>query len=143
MLPFQPAIEESMKYLALSIGLALTAFGVQAAEPTQCKQQIIEKSVIEMCLVPGAAFQHDLYTLKADKVLIFALVDDYSENVQLEHKIPDGPALEFPLSKQGEKSVTIKGGCLPESKDGAEIARVCNFFWGKHHVVKDVRFEFK
>lgn len=96
-----------------------------------------------MCLLPGAAFQHDLYTLKADKVLIFALVDDYAEKMQIEHVLPEGPSIEFPLSKQGEKSVTIKGGCVPESKDGAEVARVCNFFWGKHQVVKDVRFEFE
>ncbi|MGE5491498.1 MAG: hypothetical protein ACM31P_09470 [Actinomycetota bacterium] len=132
-----------MKYSIFSVWLACAAFSVQAAEPPQCKQQTIEKSVIEMCLLPGAAFQHDLYTLKADKVMIFALVDDYSENVQLEHVIPEGISMEFPLSKQGEKSVTIKGGCVPESKDGAEVARVCNFFWGKHQVVKNVRFEFK
>lgn len=94
-------------------------------------------------MVPGAAFQHDLYTLKADRVLIFALVDDYSENIELEHTIPDGETIEFPLSKQGEKTIKIRGGCIPESKDGAEVARVCNFYWGKHQVVKDVRFEFK
>lgn len=110
--------------------------------PPQCKQQTVEKSVVEMCLLPGAAFQHDLYTLEADKVLIFALVDDYSENVVLEHTIPEGITMEFPLSKQGEKTVQIRGGCVPVSKDGAEVARVCNFFWGKHQVVKDVRFEF-
>lgn len=114
-----------------------------AAEPPQCKQQTIEKSVIEMCLLPGAAFQHDLYTLKADKVLIFALVDDYSEKVELEHTLPEGLAIEFPLSQQGDKSTKIWGGCVPESKDGAEVARLCNFHWGKHHIVKDVRFEFK
>ncbi len=130
-----------------SIALAfLTWIGMSAAnaaEPPQCKQQTIEKSVVEMCLLPGAAFQHDLYTLKADKVLVFALVDDYSENVMLEHTIPEGLSIEFPLSKQGEKTVKIHGGCVPESKDGAEVARVCNFFWGKFHIVKDVRFEFK
>lgn len=132
-----------MKYLTSLIFFACAAFSAQAAEPPQCKQETVEKSVIEMCLLPGAAFQHDLYTLKVDKVLIFALVDDYSENVQLEHVIPEGPAIEFALSRQGEKSVTIKGGCVPESKDGAEVARVCNFYWGKHQIVKDARFEFK
>lgn len=135
--------EKFMKSLVPFLFLACAAFSVQAAEPPQCKQQTVEKSVIEMCLLPGGAFQHDLYTLKADKVLIFALVDDYSENIELEHAIPEGPALEFPLSRQGGKSVTIKGGCTPESKDGAEVARVCNFFWGKYQIVKDVRFEFK
>lgn len=132
-----------MKQLLSTLFLAGAVFSVQAAEPPNCKQQTIEKSTIEMCLLPGAAFQHDLYTLKADKVLIFALVDDYAEKIQIEHVIPEGPSIEFPLSKQGEKSVTIKGGCVPESKDGAEVARVCNFFWGKHQVVKDVRFEFE
>lgn len=96
-----------------------------------------------MCLLPGAIFQHDLYTLKADKVLIFALVDDYSENVELEHTIPEGLAIEFALSKQGEKTTKIRGGCVPESNDGAEVAKVCNFYWGKYQVVKDARFEFK
>jgi hypothetical protein len=132
-----------MKQFLASIPLACCASGVFAAEPPQCKQQKIEDSVIEICLLPGAAFQHDLYTLKADKVLIFALVDDYSENVELEHTLPEGLSIEFPLSKQGGKTTKIKGGCVPESKDGAEVARVCNFHWGKYQVVKDVRFEFK
>lgn len=123
--------------------LLLTPFCAQAAEPPQCKQQVIEKTTVEMCLLPGAAFQHDLYTVKADKVLLVALVDDYAEKVELEHTIPTGPAIEFPLSLQGEKSTKIKGGCVPESKDGAEVARLCNFYWGKHQIVKDVRFEFK
>lgn len=129
--------------LSVVLLLLLASIEALAAEPPQCKQQTVEKSVIEMCLLPGAAFQHDLYTLKADKVLIFALVDDYSEKVEMEHTIPEGLTIEFPLSKQGEKIVKIRGGCVPESKDGAEVARVCNFYWGKHQVVKDVRFEFK
>lgn len=133
-----------MKRPLSTILLSLVASAeVLAAEPPQCKQQTVEKSVIEMCLLPGAAFQHDLYTLKADKVLIFALVDDYSEKVELEHAIPEGLTIEFPLSKQGEKVVKIRGGCVPESKDGAEIARICNFYWGRHQIVKDIRFEFK
>lgn len=121
----------------------LASTAVFAVEPPQCKQQTVEKSVIEMCMLPGAAFQHDLYTLKVDKVLIFALVDDYAEKIEMEHVIPEGPAIEFPLSLQGEKTIRIWGGCIPESKDGAEIARQCNFHWGKHHIVKNVRFEFK
>lgn len=83
-----------------------------------------------------------MYTLKADKVLIAAFVDDYVEKVELTHTIPEGLTIELPLSKQGEKVVKISGGCLPESKDGAEVARVCNFFWGKHQIVKDIRFQF-
>lgn len=114
-----------------------------AGEPPQCVQQTVEKSLIEICLVPGAAFQHDLYTLKADKTLIVALVDDYAEKVELEHAIPEGLTIEFPLSRQGEKVVKIRGGCVPESREGVEVARLCNFFWGKHQIVKDVRFEFR
>ncbi|WP_426344903.1 hypothetical protein ACN9MU_24205 [Pseudoduganella sp. R-32] len=132
-----------MKSFATLVCTLGAAFGVQAAEGPECKRQTVEKYLIEMCLVRGAAFQHDIYTLKADKVLIFALVDDYADNVRLEHEVPEGPALEFPLSLQGGKTVTIKGGCVPESKDGAESARVCNFYWGKHQIVKDVRFEFE
>lgn len=130
-----------------SLSIILLSFfvsaGVLAAGPPHCKQQIVEKSVIEICIVPGAAFEHDLYTLKADKVLVFALVDDYSEKVELVHTIPEGLSKEFPLSKQGDKVVKIRGGCVPESKDGVEVARLCNFYWGKHQVVKDIRFVFK
>jgi hypothetical protein len=120
--------------------LATTAL---AAEPPECKQQKIEGTVIEMCLLRGAAFQHDLYTMKADKTLIFALVDDFSEKVELTHEVPPGPGIEFALSKQGESSSRITGGCVPQSKDGMEVARLCNFTWGKVQVVKDIRFEFK
>jgi len=97
---------------------------------------------MQMCLIPGGFFRHDLYTLKANNILIFALVDDYSENVTLKHTIPPGLTLEFPLSTQGVNPVTITGGCVPESKNGLEAARVCNFYWGKYHVVNDVRFAF-
>ena len=123
--------------------VALNSISAMAAEPPQCKQQTVANSVIEMCLLPGAAFQHDLYTMKADKVPIFMLVDDYSEKVELEHTIPPGMTIEFPLSKQGGNPVKITGGCVPESKDEVEVARLCNFYWGKLHVVDNVRFEFK
>lgn len=123
--------------------LGSCAAGAVAADSPQCRQQVVEKSTVELCYVPGAAFQHDLYVLKADRTVIFALVDDFSEKVELEHEIPEGPGIEFPLSRQGEKIVKIRGGCRPESQDGLEVARVCNFHWGRHHVVKDARFEFK
>jgi hypothetical protein len=113
-----------------------------AAAAPRCKQQAVEQSVVEICLVPGAAFQHDTYTLKVGNMLVFALVDDYAEKVALEHAIPEGETIELPLSKQGEKIVRITGGCLPESKDGAEVARICNFSWGRYQIVKDVRFNF-
>jgi len=86
--------------------------------------------------------QHDVYVLKADNQHVFALMDDYVEKVELSHTIPDGVTIELPLSKQGERTVVIKGGCVPESKDGMEVGRVCNFTWGKHQIVKDARFTF-
>lgn len=122
---------------------AITYTQVIAAESLECQRQTVEKSVIEMCLQRGAAFQHDVYILKSDRVPIFALVDDYADKVELEHTIPPGLTIEFPLSKQGGNVVKITGGCVPESKGGFEVARLCNFHWGKLHVVKDVRFEFK
>lgn len=130
-----------MKQILLCLAGFATAFSASAATPN-CKQSTIEKSVVEICLNPGAAFQHDVYTMKVDKVLVFALVDDYVEKVELEHTVPEGLTIELPLSKQGEKIARIKGGCVPESKDGAEVARICNFSWGRYQVVKDVRFEF-
>ena len=136
-------MENTMKPWVQGLLLGLCASGALAADPPQCRQQIVEKSTLELCLVPGAALQHDLYVLKADRQVIFALVDDFAEKVELEHEIPEGLVVEFPLSLQGEKIVKISGGCRPESKEGLEVARVCNFHWGKHHVVKDVRFEFK
>ncbi|RFB65819.1 MULTISPECIES: hypothetical protein [unclassified Herbaspirillum] len=123
--------------------LSLISVASNAAEPAQCQQQLVETTIIEMCMHPGAAFQHDLYTMKADGVMIFALVDDYSEKVELEHTIPPGETLEFPLSKQGSNPIKITGGCVPESKNGHEVARLCNFHWGKTQVVNDVRFTFK
>lgn len=133
---------KEIRYLAAAIVASLVP-NAYASEPAQCQSQTAEKTVFEMCLLPGAAFQHDLYTLKADKVLIAALVDDYAESVQLEHKVLDGPTIEFPLSRQGANPVSIVGGCVPESKDLVEVARVCNFRWGKVQIIKDVRFEFK
>ena len=131
-----------MKKAGFAAILVIAGSSAMAAPAQQCRHQKVEQSDIEICLVPDAAFQHDMYTLKADKVLIAAFVDDYVEKVELTHTIPEGLTIELPLSKQGEKVVKISGGCLPESKDGAEVARICNFFWGKHQIVKDVRFQF-
>ena len=134
----------TMKIIAIASFLA-TGFiaSAIAAESPQCKVQKTENVSFELCLQPGASFQHDVYTLKADKVLLFALVDDFVEKIELEHSIPAGITIEFPLSKQGTPTVKISGGCVPESKGGAEVARTCNFSWGKYQVIKDVRFEFK
>jgi hypothetical protein len=130
------------KYLfVLTTTIALSS-ATYAATP-DCRKTKVENTEIQMCLTPGENFQHDIYTLKADRVIIFSLVDDFVENVSLVHTIPDGPTIEFPLSKQGEKTISIVGGCLPVSEDQIEIARICNFSWGKYQVVKNVRFDFK
>lgn len=131
-----------MKKYLFALTTAITLSNTVYAATPECTQTKIENTEIEMCLTRGSHFQHDLYTLKADKVIIFSLVDDYVENVSLVHTIPEGLVIEFPLSRQGEKTVSITGGCLPVSKDQLEIARICNFSWGKYQVVKNVRFDF-
>lgn len=134
---------QTMKNIKLLIVFSIMlCTDVFASGQPKCQQQTVENVVIEMCLLSGAAFQHDLYTMKADKTLIFALVDDYSEKVELEHTIPEGITIEFQLSKQNINPIKITGGCVPESANGAEVARVCNFYWGKYQIVKNVRFEF-
>ena len=136
-------MKEAMKIIKVLITFsAILANNALAAEQPRCQKQTVENIQIEMCLLPGAAFQHDLYTLKADKTLIFALVDDYAEKVELEHKIPEGLTIELQLSKKNINPIKITGGCVPESKEGEEVARVCDFYWGKLQVVKNVRFEF-
>ncbi|MDR6887408.1 MULTISPECIES: hypothetical protein [Variovorax] len=133
------------KYLILLTIAGSLITPVVHAQPKpapECRSQQVEKSRVEMCLVRGAAFQHDIYMLRVDGAPIFALIDDYAEQVELTHALPEGLTIELPLSQQGGKVVKIVGGCLSESKDGAEVARVCNFHLGKHHVVKDQRFEF-
>jgi hypothetical protein len=130
--------------LPLLLATACTGTVAQTKPPApECRAQQVEQSKVEICLVHGAAFQHDHYMLRADGAVIFMLPDDFAEKVELEHILAEGPSIEYPLSRQGEKSVKIVGGCVPESKDGAEVARICNFRWGKYQVVKDQRFEFK
>lgn len=129
--------------LAIAASLAMPAARAQSKSAPECRGLLVERSRVEICLARGAAFQHDTYTLRVDGALIFALTDDYAEQVELTHTVPEGLTIEYPLSKQGEKIVKIVGGCLPEIKDGAEVARVCNFRWGKYPVVRDQRFEFQ
>jgi len=37
-------------------------------------------------------------------------------------------------------TVTISGGCVPISDKGTEIARLCDFTWGKIKIIDAVRF---
>jgi hypothetical protein len=48
-------------------------------------------------------FKHWTFTLEVDGETIFSLIDDYVEQVSLTHTIPDGPALELPLSRQEQR----------------------------------------
>lgn len=121
--------------------LAITTY---AAEP-KCHSQTIDGHTSELC-VTSAPFQHDYYTLKVDRALIFTLPDDYIEDVTLVHTIPKDAAIEFPLSMQGSPKVTIAGGCAPISTDqpfnggtiGVETGRRCSFKWGQKDVLKDL-----
>lgn len=121
--------------------LAATAI---AAEPS-CKVQVLDGHTSELC-VTSVPFQHDYYTLKVDRALIFTLPDDYVEDVVLTHTIPNDAAIEFPLSAQGTPTVKIAGGCAPISEQstqdgqtvGVETGRRCSFKWGKVDVLKDL-----
>ncbi|CAM2154096.1 conserved exported protein of unknown function [Pararobbsia alpina] len=134
-----------MKSLA-SICLALFALPAVAAAPN-CQTQTIDQHTSKLCIAE-LPFQHDYYTLWVDNAMVLSLPDDYVEDVSLTHTIPEDAGVEFPLSKQGTPTVTIKGGCLPVSEKrplgskmvGVEVARVCSFKWGDQQVLKDLRF---
>lgn len=133
-----------MKKTLITLSFLAFAGTALAAESTSdCKNQIIESNIVTMCLHKGGAFQHDRYSLSLNNNLIFYVVDDYVESIRLVHTVPEGPSIEFSLSRQeGHPTVDITGGCLPVSKDQIEVARKCNFSWGKHQVIKNVWFEF-
>lgn len=123
------------------LGLSTIAFA--SPNGPECQVQSGENFKAKMCLYRGQQMQHDHYSLIVDDTLIFSLVDDFSEDVHIKHTIPPGLTIELPLSKAaGDKVVEISGGCVPESKDGMEVARICNFTFGKTKVVNNVRFEF-
>jgi hypothetical protein len=111
--------------------------------PPQCKlQRLAVDHVSEICLIKGANFDHDYFTLRVDSLEVFHIADDYVESVELKHKIPRDTSIEFPLSLQGSAESTLRGGCVPVEKDGVSVASICNFTWGNIPVVKDVRFDF-
>jgi hypothetical protein len=137
-LPQEKRSAARFKYRLLLIAMMVPALAFAAPD---CREQKVDQTLIEMCRFPGGFFQHDTYVLRADKVTVFALADDFAENVTLNHTVPEAAAVEFALSHQDSKNVLIKGGCVPVSKDQLEIARICNFTWGQKQVVKDVRFD--
>jgi hypothetical protein len=137
-----PYLSSIFGFFILSLLLKPIASNAQQSKP-ECQTQAGANFTALICLARGQAMQHDLYSLVVDKALIFTLTDDFSEDVHLKHTIPPGLTLEHPLSRAaGSNTVEITGGCVPESKDEMEVARVCNFSWGGTQVVNNVRFTF-
>ncbi len=126
---------------ALLLALLLPAGTCAAEDKITCREQTAEGHKAQLCMRDPGMFRHFQFTLTVDGEHIFTLVDDYVETISLTHKIPQGPALEMPLSKQGANETTLSGGCKPVVKGDAEIARLCNFRWGKVEVIKDIRFD--
>ena len=125
------------KYLVLLL-LALPAVSMAG---TKCEERTVSGHHAKMCMYDPGMFKHWTFSLEVDGETIFALIDDYSEQVSLTHTIPDGLVLELPLSKQGQKTISITGGCAPvSSSDGTEIARQCDFTWGSVKIIDAVRF---
>ncbi|PEH83295.1 hypothetical protein [Burkholderia gladioli] len=114
-----------------------------------CQTQTQGSHKSKLC-IEQTPFKHDYYTLWVDDAPVFMLPDDYVENVSLTHTVPEDDSNEFPLSKQGMRTVTITGGCHPltetQGKGGeavsVETGRVCSFVWGQQAVVKDMQFKF-
>lgn len=94
-----------------------------ALEPPQCKQQTIEKTVMEISFIPGTTLHHDVYTPKAVIVLLFALLDDYSESVELDHTIPEGFSIKFPHSKQVKRQQNQ--GMVRSGEQGWRLSPQC------------------
>jgi tetratricopeptide (TPR) repeat protein len=124
--------------------LLATTVHAQDEKKADCRQQVVEKDILTICHQSSGPFQHYHFSLSLNNQLIFLLVDDYVEKVELEHVVPEGPAIEFSLSKQaGTKRVKISGGCVPLiSQDQTELARKCDFSWGKERIIRNVWFDF-
>ncbi len=112
------------------------------AQDKKCVEQKVNTHNSVMCVISPGLFQHDIYALFVDKQLIFNIVDDFAENVELTHTIPEGMTLELPMSENKKGNISLVGGCVPISEKGAEIARMCNFSWGNLKIVDEVRFDF-
>ena len=126
---------------AAFLALLLLALPAAASAETKCEERTVSGHHAKMCMYDPGMFKHWTFSLEVDGETIFSLIDDYSEKISLTHTIPDGPALELSLSKQGSKVVSITGGCVPvTSGRGTEIARQCDFTWGAVKIIDAVRF---
>lgn len=127
--------------LAGFLALLLFAMPSVSVAGTKCEERTVAAHRAKICMVNPGMFKHWTFSLEVDGEAIFALIDDYSEKVSLTHKIPDGPAIELPISRQGRKTISITGGCVPViNPQGSEIARQCDFMWGSIKIIDAVRF---
>jgi hypothetical protein len=123
------------------LALLFIAFPAASTASTTCKEQTVSGHHAKMCREDPGMFKHWTFSLEVDGETIFSLIDDYVEQIYLTHTVPEGPALELALSKQGTKTVSISGGCIPVfSDEGAETARKCDFTWGTVRIIENVRF---
>lgn len=107
----------------------------------KCEERDVSGHHAKLCLDNPGMFKHWLISLEVDSQMIFVLVDDYAENISLTHTVPEGLALELPLSKQGKKEISISGGCVPMLTDrNTEVGRRCNFKWGDVTIINQVEF---
>lgn len=128
---------KSARYL-VALALAMPAVAMAG---TKCEERTVAHHRAEMCMSNPGMFKHWTFSLEVDGETIFSLVDDYSEKVSLTHTLPEGLALELPLSRQGKKTVSIVGGCVPiTNSEGTEIARQCDFTWGDVKIIEAVKF---
>jgi hypothetical protein len=111
-----------------------------AQETQQCYKQEIDSHKSVICLHDPGLFHHWLFSLTVDGQLIFNVVDDFVEQVNLTHSIPPGLTMELPLSQGKSGEISLVGGCVPEVEKEIEIARVCNFSWGNVKIIDNIRF---
>ena len=108
---------------------------------TTCEERTVSGHHAKMCRYDPGMFKHWTFSLEVDGEAIFSIIDDYVEQVSLTHTLPEGLALELPLSQQGKRTISISGGCVPViSERGTEVARQCDFTWGDVKIVDNVRF---
>ncbi len=137
---------------ALHAGVAAALLGAAAgaAAAPLCHTQTQGAHKTKLC-IEQTPFKHDYYTMWVDDTPVFMLPDDYVESITLTHTVPDDDSNEFPLSKQGTRTVTITGGCHPVTEQqgsgndasSVETGRSCSFTWGQQTLVKDLRFSFE
>ncbi|MDP8052755.1 hypothetical protein QJU23_10065 [Pasteurella atlantica] len=113
------------------------------AQKKQCLKQTNRNHNALICSEQTELFEHNIYSLIVDNQLIFSLVDDFVDNVRLTHTIPRGLVMELPLSEGKTGKISLTGGCIPVSKKGMEVSRLCNFFWGKVKIIHNARFKFE